>query len=105
MKELEKMLSQRLYDANDTELSAMRKKAQDLCYEYNRLRPSDVRSQREIMEKLLGKIGSNYEIRAPFWCDYGSNIEIGENFFSNFNLVIIDCGRVIFGDNVMIAPD
>ena len=105
MSELEKMQSQMLYDANDPELAAMRKAAQDLCYEYNALRPSDIKTQRLIMNKLLKRVASHYEIRAPFWCDYGFNIEIGENFFSNFNLIIIDCGRVIFGDNVMIGPD
>ena len=44
-------------------------------------------------------------ITAPFWCDYGYNIELGENFYSNHNLVILDCGKVTFGDNVFVAPD
>ena len=57
------------------------------------------------MKKLLGKTGENFCITAPFWCDYGYNIEIGENFYSNHNLVILDGGKVTFGDNVFIAPD
>lgn len=44
-------------------------------------------------------------INAPFWCDYGYNIEIGENFFANHNLVILDGAKIKFGDNVFIAPD
>lgn len=105
MTELEKMNSQILYNSYDPELSRLRKKAQDLCYDYNALRPSDTETQHEIMDKLLGSSKQNYEIRAPFWCDYGFNIEIGENFFANFNTVIIDCGKVIFGDNVMLGPN
>lgn len=104
MTELQKMLSQRLYQANDPELAELRKKAQDMCFEYNAVPPSDVEAKHRIMNQLLGKTHQIYEIRSPFWCDYGSNIEIGENFFSNFNLSVIDCGKVIFGDNVMIGP-
>jgi len=44
-------------------------------------------------------------ITAPFWCDYGSNIEIGENFYTNHNCVILDCAKVTFGDNVLIGPN
>ncbi len=44
-------------------------------------------------------------IVAPFWCDYGYNIEVGENFFANHNLVVLDGAKVIFGDNVFIGPD
>lgn len=50
-------------------------------------------------------MGANCCITAPFWCDYGYNIELGENFYSNHNLVILDCGKVTFGDNVFVAPD
>lgn len=57
------------------------------------------------MRKLLGKTGSVFTVVAPFWCDYGYNIEIGENFFSNHNLVILDGAKVKFGNNVFIAPD
>lgn len=105
MTEKEKMLSQQMYYSYDPELSGLRKAAQDLCYEYNSLRPSDSERQKQIMRKLLGSTKDNFEIRAPFWCDYGFTIEVGENFFANFNLVVIDCGRVIIGDNVMIGPN
>lgn len=106
MTEKEKMLNQMLYDANyDKELQQERFDAKDLCYEYNQLRPSDEAHQKEIMKKLLGKTKGAFTIVPPFWCDYGYNIEIGENFFANHNTVILDCGKVIFGDNVFIAPD
>lgn len=106
MTEKEKMQHQMLYDANyDSTLIAERAQAKDLCYEYNQLRPSDTKSQTELMKRLLGKTNGPFSIVAPFWCDYGYNIEIGENFFANHNTVILDCGRVIFGDNVCVAPN
>lgn len=106
MTEKEKMLKQMLYDANyDEELIAEREAAKDLCFEYNQLRPSDVNNQQEIMRRLLGKVKGDFAIVAPFWCDYGYNIEIGNNFFANHNTVILDGGKVTFGDNVFIAPD
>jgi maltose O-acetyltransferase len=106
MTEKEKMLSQKLYDANyDAELIQERLITKDLCHEYNRLRPSESEKQQSILRKLLGKTRGAFQIVAPFWCDYGYNIELGRNFFANHNLVILDCARVIFGDNVFIGPD
>lgn len=106
MTEKEKMQRQMLYDANyDQELLQERITCKDLCYEYNALRPSQTGEQEEVMRKLLGKTKDAFCIVAPFWCDYGYNIEIGENFFANHNCVILDCARVTFGDNVFVAPN
>ena len=105
MTEYEKMISSKLYNSTDLELIKLRNKAQELCYEYNLLRPSDKDNQQDIMNRLLGSIGSKYEIRAPFYCDYGFNISIGDNFFSNFNTVFIDCSRIVIGNNVMFGPN
>ena len=106
MTEKEKMRAQMLYDANyDQALLEERDKAKDLCHQYNQLRPSDRVSQREVLKKLLGKTGENFIITAPFWCDYGYNITLGENFYANHNLVILDGAKVTFGDNVFVAPD
>ncbi len=99
------MQRQMLYDANyDSQLLEERKVAKDLCYEYNRLRPSDEEAQQALMRRLLGKTKGNFSIIAPFWCDYGYNIEVGENFFANHNTVILDGAKVRFGDNVFVAP-
>ena len=106
MTEKEKMMRQLMYDANyDEELIAERQKAKELCYEYNQLRPSDERQQTEIMKRLLGKTSGGFAVIAPFWCDYGYNIEIGENFFANHNTVILDGAKVKFGNNVFVAPN
>lgn len=106
MTEKEKMCAQMLYDANyDQALMEERDKSKDLCHQYNQLRPSDKAGQREVLKKLLGKTGENFILTAPFWCDYGYNIELGENFYANHNLVILDGAKVTFGDNVFIGPD
>ena len=106
MTEKEKMLAGMLHDANnDKELIEERVRAKDMCYEYNNLKPSDVKNQEKLLRKLLGKTKDNFCIIAPFWCDYGYNIEIGENFFANHNCIILDGGKITFGNNVFIAPD
>ena len=106
MTEKEKMLKQMIYDANyDKELLEERVQAKELCYDYNQLRPSDEEGQKRIMQRLLGKTKESFTIIAPFWCDYGYNIEIGENFFANHNTVILDEAKVVFGDNVFVAPN
>ena len=95
-----------LYDANyDKELINDRIAAKELCFEYNSIRPSDIEKQKELLTRLLGKTRENFCITAPFWCDYGYNIEIGENFYANHNLVILDGAKVTFGNNVFIAPN
>lgn len=106
MTEKEKMQKQMMYDANyDEELLEERIKAKDMCYDFNQLRPSEVEKQKEVLKKLFGKTSEEFCIIAPFWCDYGYNIEIGKNFFANHNTVILDCAKVTFGDNVFVAPN
>lgn len=106
MTEKEKMQRQMMYDANyDEELLNERKRAKDICYEFNQLRSSDESGQQKLLRSLLGSTGKNFTVVAPFWCDYGYNIHIGENFFANHNTVILDGASVTFGDNVFIAPN
>lgn len=105
MTEKEKMLSQKLYDAGDKELVEDRLRAKDLCYKFNNKKPQDLESKKEIIKDLGIKTQGKYEILAPFWCDYGYNIEIGQNFFANHNTIIIDYAKVKFGDNVFIGPN
>ena len=106
MTEKDKMGRQMLYDANyDKELINDRIAAKELCFEYNSTRPSDGEKQKELLTRLLGKTRENFCITAPFWCDYGYNIEIGKNFYANHNLVILDGAKVTFGNNVFIAPN
>ena len=102
MEEKEKMLAGELYDANyNKELEEERRKAKDLCYEYNQVKPSNHEEKNKIMKTILGETKGNFLIEQPFMCDYGYNIEIGENFYANHNLIILDGNKVKFGDNVL----
>lgn len=104
--EIQKMMSGELYDATDNRvLLAELERCHDLCYDYNHLRPSQVDERTALMRRLLGHTGERFKIISPFLCDYGFNISIGENFFANANLIILDEARVTFGDNVFIAPN
>lgn len=103
--EKEKARRGELYDANyDPELLAERDVCKDICYEYNQLRPSQKAERQDIIRRLFGKTGQNFLIEQPFYCDYGYNIEIGENFYANMDCVILDGAKISFGDNVFIAP-
>lgn len=104
--EKEKMLDGEIYNANyDEFLIKERTKAKDLCFEYNKLKPSNESERKRILKEILGKTKENFLIEQPFICDYGYNIEIGENFYSNHNLVILDANKVKFGNNVFIGPN
>ena len=104
MKEKEKMKQGLLYDANyDDELLKDRISCKEQCFQYNQLRPSQIEEQEQLIRSLFKKTGNSFCITAPFWCDYGYHIEIGENFCSNHNCVILDGAKVTFGDNVFIG--
>lgn len=106
MTEKEKCAAGMLYDANyDETLLKERDACKDICFEYNSTRPSELHTKKELLRKLFGKTDGDFTIQAPFWCDYGYNIELGKNFYANHNLVILDGAKVRFGDNVFIAPD
>ena len=106
MTEKEKMLAHALYDANfDSALAAERTKCKELCAEYNSLPYADFDAKDAILARLLGKLGSCCRIEPPFWCDYGYNICLGDNFYANHGLTILDAGGVTFGKNVFIGPN
>ncbi len=103
--ELEKALSGSLYNANNEELIKMRIMCKDLCFEYNSLKPSNLKERERVIKELFGSIGENFDIEQPFFCDYGKNIIVGDNLFINHNCVILDCNKVTIGNNVFIAPN
>ena len=106
MTEWEKAQNGYLYDANyDKEIVEARIRCADLCYEFNNCKPSDEQKQQDLLKSILGNIKGNPVITAPFYCDYGFNISVGENFYTNHNVTILDGAKVTFGDNVFIAPN
>lgn len=104
MTEKEKMIACEDYDAGDKQLVADRLNAKNLLYKYNNLAPSRLNARNKLLKKLLGKM-STCHIEPPFRCDYGYNIFLGENFYSNYNLTVLDCAKVVIGDNVLIGPN
>lgn len=105
MSEKEKRDAGLLYYAGaESELLEDVVKAKNLCFEYNQLPPMDFKAQREVLEKLFGKIGENTVIYPPLWCDYGYNIEFGRDCLANHGITILDGAKVRFGDKVLIGP-
>ncbi|MDO4640859.1 MAG: sugar O-acetyltransferase [Neisseria sp.] len=106
MTEREKMLLGLPCKAVDEALSAEQSRAKDLLYEYNILtRPSDKAKRDSLMRALLGKAGERLTVTQPFYCDYGTYIEVGDNFYANFNCTLLDAGGIFIGNNVLLAPN
>ncbi|WP_195812403.1 sugar O-acetyltransferase [Xylophilus rhododendri] len=103
---MEKAAAGLLYDANhDPELLAHRDAAKAKLFAFNQT-AAHLRAPRiEILRSLLGRLGEGPVFDGPFFCDYGFNIEIGDHFYANVNLVILDAARVRIGHNVFIAPN
>ncbi len=102
--EQEKMLAGELYDPLDAELVRARERARDLCWELNATREADQETRRRILTELFGRGGPTVWMQPPFFCDYGSNIFLGERVFFNFNCVVLDVCRVEVGDFTLFGP-
>lgn len=104
MTEKEKMLAGMIYDPSDTELAELRKKAHALSTRYNMLTEDDP-ERGKIVSELVPNMGKHGFVQGPVQFDYGVFTEIGDNFYANFNLTVLDCCKVTIGDNVMIGPN
>lgn len=105
MTEKEKQQAGELYNGNDKELVADRINAKKLCMEYNAVTYNDFQKRDRLLTRIIALKGENTVIEPDFFCDYGYNIIIGDNFYANHNCVILDCAEVVFGDNVFIGPN
>lgn len=101
----EKMLNGEYYTSLDEELTIERERAKDVLFEFNGLRPSLRDKREQIIRNFFGKVGKNCWIESPFNCDYGYNITVGDNFYTNTNCCILDCAKVTIGNNVWIGPN
>ncbi|AKQ64727.1 Maltose O-acetyltransferase [Myxococcus hansupus] len=102
--ERQKMLDGELYDHFDVELVAARARARDLCQSLNATREGEQEERRRILQALFGAGGESVWMQPPFFCDYGSNIELGERVFFNFNCIVLDVCRVSIGDFTLFGP-
>ena len=106
MREKDKMLNGEPFNVNmDDGLLRERRECRDLCHEYNKISPANGAERKKRIVGILGKTGRDINVEPPFYCDYGWNTEVGNNFNSECNLVIQDAGGVFFGENIFIGPN
>src|ERR1700730_3883972 len=103
MSERQKMLAGELYDPLDAELVSARERARDLCQALHATREAESEARRRILRELFGRGGETVWMQPPFYCDYGSNIELGDRVFFNFNCIVLDVCRVTIGNYTMVG--
>lgn len=104
-KEYDKMLHGEIYQATEKNLCNELNRMKDLCWEYNRLRPTDFEARHRMLRDILGECHDDTFIVQPFLCDYGRHIRVGKGFFANFNLVVLDEAPVTFGNDCFVGPN
>lgn len=104
MTEKERMLSGKLYRASDPELKREFKSAKEFSRKYNATTEEETELRSELLKGIFKSTGENCYIEPPFHCDYGCRISVGDNFYANYDAIIIDVNEVIIGNNVMFGP-
>lgn len=104
MSEKERMLAGELYIAQDEELAADNRQSRKLTRLFNTTTEEQQEYRKELIARLFEQVGENYYIEPPFRCDYGCNISIGDNFYANYDCIILDVNKVHIGNNVFFAP-
>jgi maltose O-acetyltransferase len=102
--ERDKMLAGALYDPLDPELVRARDHARDLCQALNATSEAQQEERRRIVTELFGSGGESVWMQPPFFCDYGTNIALGERVFFNFNCIVLDVASVQIGDFTLFGP-
>lgn len=103
--EKEKMIAGDNYIAGSSDLAKERRKAKNLLHRLNVTEYCMTKKAKLILEELIPNVGKGFYIEPPFHCDYGYNIYCGDNVYFNVNCVVLDCGPVTIGSNVMFAPN
>ncbi|MBN1601928.1 MAG: sugar O-acetyltransferase [Chitinispirillaceae bacterium] len=104
MNQKERMIAGLPYKAWLDGLAEERLECKIKLYNFNHCRPDDKDTLTTLIKSILGKSGTSVNIEPPFYCDYGKNIEVGDNFFANFNCTILDVANVSIGSNVQFGP-
>ena len=105
MNHKERMLAGLPYLAAEDGLPNERRECAQKLFAFNHLPPERWDERPELLKRIFGTTGETIEVNAPLLCDYGYNIHVGENFYANYNLVVLDVAPVIIGDNCLIAPN
>lgn len=105
----EKMKNEVLYSEKLESLDELTAKkwaeSKELLYDFNHTRPREMAKRKELLDKILASHKEHYYFEPPFNANWGCNLHIGENFYANFNLTIVDDTDIFIGDDVMIAPN
>ena len=102
--EKQKMLNGDLYNASDPALAEERKIARLLCNKFNFTTGGEKDLRMKILKELIPHQGSALTIEPPFFCDYGTNISVGNNVYFNYNCTVLDIMKVTIGNNVLFGP-
>ena len=106
---LEKMKNGELYDCSfeaiPEELDRKLYDCKELLYDFNHSRPRENQYREEIIRKVFAEVGVNCYIEPPFHANWGCNVHVGDNFYANFNLTVVDDADIYIGSSVMIAPN
>jgi len=102
--EKEKMLAGELYHASDEILAKERLEARITLQKFNSSKPDETEERARLLKKLIGKAGQELWIEPPFYCDYGYNIELGDQVYFNFNCVLLDVNPIRIGDFTLVGP-
>ncbi len=106
MNQKERMLANLPYKSWMDGLKEDRMACKKKLYTYNNLPPEQEAEREALLREILGKTCEGYlNIESPFHCDYGYNIEVGKEFFANYNFIVLDVGKVKIGDNFMCGPN
>lgn len=105
MEEFEKMRNGYLYNCTHKAIAKKHNHAIRFCERYNKISMTKWAKRSRMIGKLLNCSGENTTITSPFMCEYGENITLGKNFFSNFNCIMLDVAKIDIGDNVMIGSN
>lgn len=104
MSEKQKMINGEMYRPDDPELVTLHQHCMRELEKFNHISMTQTEERAQILKSLFGSTGNNIKIQSDFKCDYGFNIHVGENFYANFNCVLLDVAPIRFGDNCMLAP-
>lgn len=106
MTHYERMTKGLIYDPADEEILKEQRKYQDMLWEFNRLKPSQLNEKIKYMKEVFAECGDNCYIELPFHANWGGrHVHFGNGIYANFNLTIVDDGHVYVGDKVKFGPN
>ncbi|OAX48432.1 sugar O-acetyltransferase [Paenibacillus sp. AD87] len=102
-KQYQRLLEGKLYKTDD-QIQEMKNKGRYLSRLFNQTSEEESSLRKDLIKDLFGRIGENYTVKPPFYCSHGSHINVGNNFFCNFNCIFLDLNTIDIGNNVFIGP-